>query len=138
VIAVMDIDGVLADATHRQHHLHGRPKDWDSFFAAVGQDPIIERGLQRLKALSLDHDVVLLSGRPERTRADTVAWLGRQGISVSRLVLRVDADHRPAPALKADLVAGVGSPSEVAVVIDDDPSVIDRLSAMGYRTELFR
>ncbi len=49
VIAVVDIDGVLADATHRQHHLEGRPKDWDAFFAAVGEDPPIPRGIARLR-----------------------------------------------------------------------------------------
>ncbi len=39
VIAVFDIDGVLADATHRQHHVAGRPKDWDAFFARRGRRP---------------------------------------------------------------------------------------------------
>ena len=138
MIAVMDVDGVLADATHRQHHVQGRPKDWDAFFAEVGDDPVLERGRELLQTLALDHEIVLLSGRPESTRADTVRWLDHHGISVARLVLRADADHRPAAALKADLVASIGSPSEVAVVVDDDPAVVDRLAAMGYPSELFR
>ena len=137
MIAIFDIDGVLADATHRQHHLLSRPKDWDAFFGAVGDDPVLEHGRERLMALAVDNDVVLLSGRPERTRADTVAWLERQGIAVSRLVLRPDADHRPAAALKAELVRGIGTPDQVTVVVDDDESILDRLAAMGYSTELF-
>ena len=48
MIAVFDIDGVLADARHREHHVSGRPKDWDAFFAAVGDDPVVEAGRQRL------------------------------------------------------------------------------------------
>lgn len=35
---IVDIDGVLADAAHRQHHLDGPWRDWDSFFADMGDD----------------------------------------------------------------------------------------------------
>ena len=138
MIAVVDIDGVLADATHRQHHVERRPKDWDAFFAAVGEDPLLVEGRRRLIELSQDHEVVLLSGRPERTRADTLAWLDQHGMPVSRLVLRADADHRAAPDLKADLIRGIGAPDEIAVVLDDDESIVERLAGLGYTTELFR
>lgn len=138
MIAVVDIDGVLADASHRQHHVAGRPKDWDAFFAAVGDDPLIENGRALVAGLAQEHEVVLLSGRPERTRADTEAWLQRHGIEVSRLVLRPDRDRRPAARAKAELIRGVGSPEEVAVVVDDDASVVESLTSLGYRTQLFR
>jgi hypothetical protein len=138
VIAVFDIDGVLADASHRQHLVERRPKDWDAFFAGVGEDALLEHGRDRLRALAQVHEVVLLSGRPERTRADTEAWLAAHGIAVTRLVLRADDDHRPAADLKADLVRSIGTPAEVAVVVDDDPSVVARMEGLGYRTELFR
>lgn len=138
MIAVVDIDGVLADASHRQHHVAGRPKDWDAFFAAVGDDPLIERGRDLVADLAQEHVVVLLSGRPERTRADTEAWLERHGIAASRLVLRADRDRRPAARAKAELIRGIGSPGEVAVVVDDDETVVESLSSLGYRTLLFR
>ena len=138
MIAVFDIDGVLADPAHRQHHVASRPKDWASFFSAVGGDEVLEAGRARLRELSADHVVVLLSGRPESTRADTEAWLARHGIAVDRLVLRRDDDHRPAAQVKAELIVGIGSPSEVAVVVDDDETVTARLVARGYTTELFR
>jgi hypothetical protein len=138
MIAVFDIDGVLADPGHRQHHVASRPKDWDAFFASVGDDDVIEAGRARLRELATDHEVVLLSGRPESTRADTEAWLVRHDIEVSRLVLRRDDDHRPAPQVKAELIAGIGGPDEVALVVDDDESVTARLGASGYTTEFFR
>ena len=138
MIAVFDIDGVLADPTHRQHHVASRPKDWASFFAAVGGDEVLDAGRDRLNELAADHEVVLLSGRPESTRAETEAWLSRHGIAVTRLVLRREDDHRPAAQVKSELIAGIGTPSEVVVVVDDDASVTARLDASGYRTELFR
>jgi hypothetical protein len=138
VIAVVDIDGVLADAGHRQHLVEARPKDWDAFFAAVGADAAIPGGLSLLRELAEQHEVVLLSGRPERTRTDTEQWLAGQGITGLRLVLRPDADHRPAATLKADLIRGIGTPDTVAVVVDDDDSVVETLTRVGYRTLLFR
>ena len=137
VIAILDIDGVLADASHRQHLVARPPKDWDAFFAAVGGDEVIERGRQRLLDLSREHEIVLLSGRPERSRADSVSWLERQGIAAGRVVLRPDDDHRPASTLKAELIRLISDPVDTAVVIDDDVTVVDRLRGMGYRTELF-
>lgn len=142
MIAVVDIDGVLADATHRQHlvarlPMDRRPKDWDAFFAAVGEDPVLEDGRALVRRLAEQHRIVLLSGRPERTRADTVAWLERQGIGWERLVLRPDDDHRPAAVVKAGLIRGIGRPDEVAVVVDDDASVRNRLDTLGYLTLSF-
>lgn len=136
-IAVVDIDGVLADATHRQHHLETRPRDWDAFFAAVGGDAPIAEGVSLAVELAEDHDVVLLSGRPEATRAETLAWLQRSEVPFSRLLLRRDTDRRPAPAMKAAALARLGPPGRIAVVVDDDAAVIERVTAMGYRGRLF-
>lgn len=33
-VYVFDIDGTLADLTHRLHHIQKQPKDWDAFFDA--------------------------------------------------------------------------------------------------------
>lgn len=137
MIAVFDIDGVLADATHRQHFVESRPKDWDAFFAAVGEDPVIDEGRSLMQRAALEHEIVLLSGRPERTRADTLAWLEAHGMGRPRLILRPDHDRRPAADLKADLLRGLSAPEAVAVVVDDDDSVVERVTGLGFRAELF-
>ncbi len=137
MIAVVDIDGVLADAGHRQHLVSGRPKDWDGFFAAVGSDAVIAEGLALVRELATEHEVVLLSGRPERTRADTQAWLAQHQVPWSRLVLRPDADRRAARLFKAATLRRLSPSDEVAVVIDDDESVIAELTRMGYTSVLF-
>ena len=33
-IVIFDLDGVISDASHRQHFLKGAEKDWDGFFSA--------------------------------------------------------------------------------------------------------
>ena len=44
-LAVVDIDGVLADVGHRLHFLDRRPKDWKGFFAAARTDPPHPEGI---------------------------------------------------------------------------------------------
>ncbi|HLH45808.1 MAG TPA: hypothetical protein VKV25_01535, partial [Acidimicrobiales bacterium] len=48
---VFDIDGVLSDAASRQHFLEGRRRDWDAFFEACGDDPLIEEVARLLHLL---------------------------------------------------------------------------------------
>ena len=34
-LAVVDIDGVVADVRHRLHYIEGKPRQWDRFFSAA-------------------------------------------------------------------------------------------------------
>ena len=38
---MFDVDGVLSDAVGRQHFIERGRRDWDAFFNACGDDPII-------------------------------------------------------------------------------------------------
>ena len=71
MVAVVDIDGVVADVRHRLHHVTGRPKDWRSFFAAAADDGLLAEGGHAVRSLAEVYDVVYLSGRPERLRRVT-------------------------------------------------------------------
>ena len=52
MIAAVDIDGVLADVGHRLRHLEKSPKDWDAFFGAAGDDPVLDEGRRTASALA--------------------------------------------------------------------------------------
>ena len=99
-LAVFDIDGVLADVRHRLHHLQSRPQRWEAFFLAADRDPLLEEGAARLRAAQAEHDVMYLTGRPERNRGLTRSWLARHGLPTGPLHMRPDDDHRPARWVK--------------------------------------
>jgi hypothetical protein len=134
-LAVVDIDGVVADVRHRLHHVETRPKDWPAFFAAAHDDPPLAEGVERVLALLDDHDVVYVTGRPEHLRSVTEDWLDRHGIGGRRLVMRRYRDFRPARATKAEEIRKLARGRTVAVVIDDDPDVCDALRAAGWPVE---
>lgn len=135
-IAVIDIDGVVADVRHRLHHLDHRPKNWGAFFAAAGDDPPLEVGVDRVRALLADHDVVYLTGRPERCRGATERWLDAHGIGGHPVLMRANHDRRPARYTKAEELRRIAKDGEVVLVLDDDPQVVDELRAHGWPVEL--
>ncbi|MHB2023126.1 MAG: phosphatase domain-containing protein, partial [Mycobacteriales bacterium] len=109
-VVVLDIDGVLADVRHRLRHLDGRRKNWDAFFAAAPADPPLAEGLALATELAANHEVVYLTGRPERCQDDTRSWLRDHGLPPGRLLMRPDTDRRPARLLKLELLATLGAP----------------------------
>ncbi|MFZ8978610.1 MAG: LNS2 domain-containing protein [Candidatus Nanopelagicales bacterium] len=131
--AVIDIDGVLADVRHRLHHIQGRPKDWAAFFAAVGDDPLLPEGAAMARQAASDGlEIVYLTGRPERLRADTAGWLRHWDLPDGRLVMRPDRDHRPARLFKIQALTALDR--DVAWVLDDDPEVLDAVREAGFST----
>lgn len=131
-IAVLDIDGVLADVRHRLHHLASKPKDWDGFFSAAPDDPLLVEGLEVAIDLAEDHEVVYLTGRPERCRSDTQAWLAKYGFPSGRLLMRSNLDRRPARLTKLEVLESLRSTSRVVLLVDDDRRVVDAAEDAGF------
>lgn len=135
-LAVVDIDGVLADVGHRLHFLDRRPKDWKSFFAAARTDPDHPEGIALVGELAVDHDIVLLTGRPEGCRADTETWLGDHGVGYELLVMRPTGNRRPAAEVKVGLLTVLARDRSVAVLVDDDEAVVEAAASAGYPVRL--
>ncbi len=135
-MAVLDIDGVVADVRHRLHHLASRPQDWESFFGAAADDPLLPEGRDLAVELAATYDLIYLTGRPQRSRPATAAWLGRHRLPPGELVMRPDADRRPARLFKRECLQAVSAVRPVVLVVDDDPEVISLLHAVGFATRL--
>lgn len=133
---MFDVDGVLADVTHRLHHLRARPQRWERFFAAADRDPLLDEGAKRLRVALDEHEVVYLTGRPERNRRLTERWLARHALPTGPLLMRRDDDHRPARWMKREALRRLARSREVVSVIDDDPAVFEVLEADGWPIEL--
>ena len=127
---VLDLDGVLADTRHRMQHLRRRPKNWDAFFAAAVDDPVHPEGLAiASEAAERGATVVYLSGRPERTRSDTGAWLAAAGAPSGEVILRPEGDRRPAKVVKIAALRRLGRRLRLDVLVDDDPEVVAAVRA---------
>ena len=73
---VFDLDGTLADDTHRQHHITGEQRDWDAYFAACDGDIPLWPTVGVLQMMvHLNHRVEIWTGRSDRYRGETERWL---------------------------------------------------------------
>ena len=133
-LAIVDIDGVVADVRHRLRHIERGRKNWTAFFAAAADDAIHQEGVAIVETLRTGHEVVFVTGRPEHLRTTTEAWLQAAGVGGHRLLMRGDQDRRPAPQLKREIIARLARGRTIGIVVDDDPKVLSLLSSAGYPT----
>jgi phosphoglycolate phosphatase-like HAD superfamily hydrolase len=131
-VVVLDIDGVLADVRHRLHHVAAKPKNWPAFFAAAGNDPLLEPGARFAHAATRTSSIVYLTGRPEHLRDVTVDWLARHGLPSGDLLMRGDGDRRPAKLLKLERVRRLSRRCRIDLVVDDDEAVVELLRREGF------
>jgi phosphoglycolate phosphatase-like HAD superfamily hydrolase len=130
VLAVFDIDGVVADVRHRLHHLDS-PRSWHRFFAAAGADTLLAEGARLAAEMATQHEVVWLTGRPEWLREITFDWLARHGLPGSELHLRPPRDYRPAPLYKREALRRMAARG-IAAFVDDDDEVVQTALQAGY------
>lgn len=130
-VAVIDIDGVVADVAHRLHHIEAGARRWNAFFAAAGADTVLEPGRNLVLELAEKHRIIWLTGRPQRLRNTTVNWLRQYQLPHDELVMRPDRDYRPAVQFKLDELRGLSS-HPIAVFVDDDELVVHAARAAGF------
>lgn len=136
-LAVFDIDGVLADVRHRLRHVERSPgdktpKNWDAFFAAAPDDPPLELGVSLALDRARECEISYVTGRPERCRADTIAWMSQHGLPVGSLAMRGAQDRRPARIAKLALLRQLARGRVIEVVVDDDLNVCQAYEDAGY------
>jgi hypothetical protein len=131
-LAVVDLDGVVADVRHRLYHLQGPRKDWDAFFAAARDDDAHPEGVAIVETLAKDHEVVFLSGRPNHLHDNTLGWLDEHGLGGHRVLMRPDGDRRPAAVVKVELLRTLARDRPIGIVVDDDPVVLEAVRRAGY------
>ncbi len=88
---IFDIDGVISDASQRQHFLDGEPQDWKGFFAACEHDDVLVDNAKILDLVDPSYQVVLLTARPLWVQDKTLAWLDKHGFRWDLLIMR---DHK--------------------------------------------
>lgn len=97
---IFDMDGVLSDAVGRQHLLDRPWRDWDAFFEACGEDPLIDEVATLLHHLDSRLHVVLLTARPIRVQRQTLDWLARNDLRWDLLIMRDYGDYQVARDFK--------------------------------------
>lgn len=134
-IILVDIDGTLADISHRRHHIEGKRKRWRKFFQAMNRDLPIAEVAAKVRRLSQDHTIILVSGRPEDYRDLTEQWLKKYRIPYRELYMRKTGDYRSDTVVKQEILDSHLNKEDIELVLDDRPSVIRMWRENGLEVE---
>lgn len=130
---VFDIDGTLADATHRLHHIQKEPKDWETFYSLAPQDRPIWPVIDTMIALTDRHYIELWTGRRESLRAETERWLRShigEHYRTYPLRMRTEGDRREDYDVKREFIEKYGRP---VLVFEDRTQVVQMYRSLGIR-----
>jgi phosphoglycolate phosphatase-like HAD superfamily hydrolase len=129
---VFDLDGVLSDAAGRQHLLEGPRRDWDRFFEACGDDPLIDEVARLLDLIDPTCRVVLLTARPIKVQRATLGWLERLDLRWDLLVMRDFGDYAASRDFKRRSVGELQACGlELRLAFEDDRRNVEMFHAEG-------
>lgn len=144
---VFDIDGVLADCSHRLKYIQGKNKDYDKFYSSeeVMKDRLILDITDIIIALGNFDDytgvdeedqirIIFVSGRNRKCLSSTIRWLEKNlnvYINEDNLFLRSENDWRPAYQIKEDLIKKHIGFENILFAFDDDDEVNDMYKKHG-------
>lgn len=137
MIYLVDIDGTLAELSHRLHFIEQKPANWDGFFAACGDDLPIPEVIEVVRSLkSAGNTVILVSGRSDAIKDATAEWLMRYNIPFDDLFMRKAGDHRADNIVKDELLHQLcltWDRAQIGGVFEDRKQVVDMYRAKGLR-----
>lgn len=125
---ICDIDGTVANGQHRIKHLN--VKDYDKYYSLTSLDEPIMPVILTIRKLMFTADVWFFSGRNERCREDTFAWLKHHvhgGIRGDELVMRRRNDYRDDVVVKQEMLDNMLTVDRERLVgvFDDRQRVVD-------------
>lgn len=139
---IFDIDGTLADDSHRSDFLIGSPKNWDAYFNRLEHDYPIENVRLIFNALNCHEfngytKLVFLTGRSAKYRKQTLAWLKKHidpKIQDEDLYMRPENDFRDDTLIKYETYGQIRSdyPEHMFLgVFEDRERVVKMWQAKG-------
>lgn len=131
MVIFCDIDGVVADCSHRLHFLED--KNYDKFYSKeeMTKDVPIKSGAFLLNALyssPYECAIVFVTGRPYRTEEWTREWLIKKArfksAEFATILMRKNHDYRPSDVIKVEAIKKFLNENCYRgeyLFIDDDP-----------------
>ena len=136
---IIDIDGTVADCSHRLHLIQTNKPDWDAFHNLCPKDKPILPVIDVIRAIqnrySDTRKFLYITGRMERNREMTMDWLASLCLRVDDLLMRKENDHRKDEIIKPELLAEwmkVNGDCKIEACFEDRPCMVRKWREMGF------
>jgi hypothetical protein len=145
---IFDIDGTIADITHRRHFVASKPKNWGAFNRAMKDDTPHQDIIELMRMMRLyGYQILIASGRGEEDREKTVQWLTDQGIVQAgvpastgipiyyrKLYMRPAGDYRSDNIVKSEILDEMLADGyKPTMAFDDRDQVVKMWRERGLR-----
>lgn len=135
---VFDLDGTLANIDHRLHYILGKNKDYRTFYKECVNDTPITKNIKLLQDLKENRiDVIILTGRSEEVKNETIEWLNKNGLKSIKVIMRKQNDYREDSIVKPELLDNYlkeyGLNKDfVNIIFEDRESMVNKWRELGY------
>ncbi len=125
---ISDIDGTVAHMGNNRG-----PFDWKKVGLDDPDFPIIET-LKAWKKSNTDIHLIMVSGRDESCRQETIDWLNAAGVPFDILFMRPNNDYRKDSLIKEEIyINQIKDKYNVITVFDDRQQVVDTWRNLGLK-----
>ena len=133
---IWDLDGTLADSSHRAHHLQRSPIDWGAYYEKLSEDTPIQPAATIFHSLRLYHPQVahiIVTMRLESYCKQTNYWLLLHGLRPDVLYMQQEGDHRDAAVVKNEYLWCIKNALGYNPILafDDHQPIVDMYRANG-------
>ncbi len=136
-IFIFDIDGTIADLTHRLHFISDKPKNWGRFYGGCDLDDPIDSVISVMESLRrAGYEIWHFTGRTESVRCKTMCWLIRHtGYKGEPVVMRENGDYRQDYIVKQEMLDRMldVDRERIVGVFDDRQQVVDMWRRNGIK-----
>ncbi len=119
---ICDMDGCLALITNRSPYDSGKCE----------QDLVNEPIKHIVNKYSLDHIIIICSGREDKFRQETERWLIKHGIKHDMILMRKTGDNRKDSIIKQEIFESkIKDKYRIRFLLDDRQQVVDMYRSLG-------
>ena len=130
---IVDLDGTLCNVDHRVSHVRKQEKDWKAFNEGMVDDGIYKWCFELIESMrKQDYKIILVTGRDDSYRLQTIDWLKKYNVSYDELYMRVESDHRADDLIKKEIYENsIQKKYKVLFVLEDRLSVVKMWREIG-------
>lgn len=124
---IIDLDGTLADNSHRRHHVEQDNPRWDKFYQEIPDDDVNQWCKKLINRFKTGHTIYIVTGREgtEQIKTDTKVWLAENNIYYDHLHFRPKKDYRQDSEVKKEILENEIRPQDVLFAVDDRKQVVE-------------
>ena len=141
-VIIVDLDGTIANIDKRRSlsKKADNKMDWEKFFnpSNIKKDKPNTPVIKLLRLMCNEYQIVITSGRSDRTKAVTIEWLSDNDVPYDRIYMRRDKDYKPDTLLKERMLKEKVLPSHcendmgnIEFVLDDRDAVVQMWRKLG-------